>query len=124
MPGDPLAGNGKSMAGANGGASGEVDEVLLRPQRLASFSPTCLFLNSQYPLHMVTADDVKKLALELPEPQRAALAEHLLRSLEPVLCDEDEGVAEALRRDAEMDADPSATISLEELNRLVAQRRQ
>jgi len=51
---------------------------------------------------MATIDEVQKLALDLPETQRAVLAANLLGSLPPVLHDEDEGVAEALRRDAEL----------------------
>jgi hypothetical protein len=38
------------------------------------------------------------LALDLPESQRAILATDLLRSLSPVLHDEDEGIAEAFLR--------------------------
>ena len=41
--------------------------------------------------------------LQLPENQRADLASALLQSLSPIATDEDEGVSEALRRDAEMD---------------------
>ena len=53
---------------------------------------------------MITITEVEKLALDLPDSQRALLAAHLLRSLPSVLHDEDEGFAEALRRDAEFDA--------------------
>ncbi len=55
----------------------------------------------------------------LSESERATLASHLLRSLPPLLSDEDEGDAEALRRDAEMDSDPSACLTLEEFKRAV-----
>ena len=72
---------------------------------------------------MATIVDVEKLAFDLPEGQRAVLAAHLLESLSPVLHDEDEGVAEALRRDAELDASPSSGISLEQLDRQVRSRR-
>jgi hypothetical protein len=61
---------------------------------------------------MASIDEVEKLALDLPESQRAVLAAHLLESLSPILDDEDEGLAEALRRDAELDANPSSGISL------------
>jgi hypothetical protein len=47
---------------------------------------------------MSTIVDVEKLALELPEKERASLAASLLDSLQGILTDEDEGVAEALRR--------------------------
>jgi hypothetical protein len=56
---------------------------------------------------MATIAEVEKLALDLPETERAALAAHLLGSLPSVLHDEDEGIAEALRRDAEFEANPS-----------------
>lgn len=72
---------------------------------------------------MATITEVEKLALDLPESQRAVLAAHLLGSLPPVLHDEDEGIAEALRRDAELDANPSASISLRELEEQIERRR-
>jgi len=56
---------------------------------------------------MATIDQVGKLALDLPEIQRAMLATQLLESLSPVLHDEDDGLAEAMRRDAEMNENPS-----------------
>jgi len=49
-------------------------------------------------------------ALGLTDAERAALAADLLQTLPAVLSDADEGVAEALRRDAELAADPSAGI--------------
>jgi hypothetical protein len=52
---------------------------------------------------MATITEVEKLALDLPESQRAVLATRLLRSLSPVLHDEDEGIAEAFLRDADLD---------------------
>jgi putative addiction module component (TIGR02574 family) len=72
---------------------------------------------------VATITEVEKLALDLPESQRAVLAAHLLGSLPPVLHDEDEGIAEALRRDAELDANPSAGISLEQLDQEIERRR-
>ena len=66
---------------------------------------------------MATIIEVEKLALDLPDSQRAILAAHLLRSLPPVLDAEDEGIAEALRRDAEFDANPALGITLEQLDR-------
>ena len=68
---------------------------------------------------MVTLDEVEKLALDLSDSQRAVLATHLLRSLPPVLQDEDEGIAEALRRDADFDKNPDIGISLEQLKRQI-----
>jgi hypothetical protein len=72
---------------------------------------------------MATIAEVEKLALDLPETERAILAAHLLGSLPSVLHDEDEGLTEALRRDAEFGADPSFGMSLEELDQKIERRR-
>ena len=71
---------------------------------------------------MSKAAEVEKLASELTERERADLAATLLHSLPPVLDDEDEGIAEALRRDAEMDADPSQRMSLADLEAAIKNR--
>ena len=73
---------------------------------------------------MPTVIEIEKLALGLPETDRAVLASVLLDSLSPILEDEDEGIAEALQRDAELEADPSLGMSLEQLDQRIAQRRQ
>jgi putative addiction module component (TIGR02574 family) len=72
---------------------------------------------------MATGIEIEKLALDLPERDRATLIANLLDSLPPILSDEDEGIAEALRRDEELDADPSQTISFAELDSYVRSRR-
>ena len=72
---------------------------------------------------MATITEVEKLALDLPESQRAVLAARLLGSLPPVLHDEDEGIDEALRRDAELDANPLLGISPEQLDLQIGRRR-
>ena len=72
---------------------------------------------------MATIVEIEKLALSLPEKERAALAANLLESLPSVLFDEDEGVAEALRRDSEIDANPDQTISLAQLDAQIQSRR-
>jgi putative addiction module component (TIGR02574 family) len=72
---------------------------------------------------VATIAEVEKLALNLPENQRAVLAAHLLGSLPSVLHNEDEGIAEALRRDAELRADTSSAISLNELDERIERRR-
>ena len=59
----------------------------------------------------------------LPETVRAVLAAHLLGSLPSVLHDDDEGLAEALRGDAEFEANPSFGMSLEELDQRIESRR-
>jgi hypothetical protein len=72
---------------------------------------------------MTTITEVEKLAFDLPDSQRAVLASHLLRSLPSVLHDADEGIAEALRRDAEFDANPEIGITLEQLDQQISARR-
>jgi hypothetical protein len=71
---------------------------------------------------MASIAELEKLALDLPESQRAILAAHLLRSLPAVLEDQDEGIAEALRRDAEIDANPSLSMSLQQLDEAIRRR--
>ncbi len=72
---------------------------------------------------MATMTEVEKLAFNLPDSERAVLAAHLLRSLPSILHDEDEGIAEALRRDAELDANPEIGIPLEQLDQRIKDRR-
>lgn len=71
----------------------------------------------------MSADQIAAEALRLPEKQRASLASSLLQSLRPIAFDDDEGVAEALRRDAELDANPSVAMSLGDLDLQIQQRR-
>jgi hypothetical protein len=56
---------------------------------------------------MTRLQELTQEALRLTDAERAVLATDLLETLPGVLSDEDEGVAEALRRDAELEADPS-----------------
>jgi len=56
---------------------------------------------------MTRLQEITNEALSLTDAERALLASDLLGTLPGVLADEDEGVAEALRRDAELDADQS-----------------
>ncbi len=72
---------------------------------------------------MVTITEIEKLALDLSESQRAVLAAHLLRSLPPVLQDEDEGIAEALRRDADFETNPKSGMSLKQFDQKIERRR-
>jgi len=72
---------------------------------------------------MSTIIEIEKLALDLPERQRATLAANLLQSLPAILSDEDAGIAEALRRDAELDAEPNQAISFAELDSQIQSRR-
>ena len=66
---------------------------------------------------MVNLTELETQAMQLPDSQRAVLAAHLLDSLPAVLHDEDSGIAEAIRRNLEMDEDPSVGISLEEFRK-------
>lgn len=68
---------------------------------------------------MTTLAELERLALELPHSQRALFASHLLRSLPSVLHDGDDGLAEALRRDAELDANPALGTTLEQLDQQI-----
>ena len=72
---------------------------------------------------MDTVIEVERLALDLSEKERATLAANLLDSLPGILSDDDEGTAEALRRDAEIEADPAQAISLAELDSHIYGRR-
>ena len=63
---------------------------------------------------MSVVAEVEKLAFSLTESQRAKLAEKLLISLRPVLDDDNDGVAEALRRSKELDEHPEMAISHED----------
>lgn len=72
---------------------------------------------------MSTILEVERLALDLSEKERATLAANLLESLPGSLSDEDQGVAEALRRDVEIEADPAQSISLSELDSQIQARR-
>ena len=71
---------------------------------------------------MATIIEVEKLALDLPEQERARLAANLLESLPGVLSDEDEGIAEALKRDADLEANPDQAISLAQLDSQIQKR--
>jgi hypothetical protein len=68
---------------------------------------------------MQTLSDLEQMVMRLPESERAALAAHLLGSLPAVLADDDAGVAEALRRDAELESDAATGMRLDELRRSV-----
>jgi len=53
--------------------------------------------------------------MKLPDSDRASLASRMLDSLPAVLSDDDEGVAEAMRRSAELDRNPEMAMTLEEV---------
>jgi hypothetical protein len=62
---------------------------------------------------MVTVRVLETQILGHPERDRANLASVLLSSLPPA-CEEDDGVEEALRREVEMETDPTLGMSLAE----------
>lgn len=72
---------------------------------------------------MSAIEEIKPLAMRLSESERANLALRLLQSLPATLRDEDDGIAEAARRDEELRAYPASGISLPELDERVRQTR-
>ncbi|HKU16426.1 MAG TPA: hypothetical protein VJQ52_18695 [Steroidobacteraceae bacterium] len=71
------------------------------------------------------ASDVEKTqpAIGLSKEGRIEFAASLLASLPGTLSDQDDGVAEALRRDSELDAHPECEISFEALDAFIRARR-
>ena len=69
---------------------------------------------------MVTISQIEEQIMTLPDGARAELACYILRSLPTAYSDDDGGVAEAMRRDAEMNADPSACLTYDEFKRSLA----
>lgn len=66
--------------------------------------------------------EAEKLALSLPDNERAKLADRLIASLPEDFIDQAE-IEEALRRSREMDEDPSRVISHEEFFKFFEERR-
>lgn len=71
---------------------------------------------------MASINEVETLAFALSESDRAVLAAHMLESLPRVLIEKDDGIAEAMRRDAESDLHPEVGLSLEEFDRRIKSR--
>lgn len=71
---------------------------------------------------MTLLQEVEEKAGRLPESERAALVSKLLATLPPLL-HEDDGLAEAQRRDAELDANPDAGMTDAEFRAAVAAAR-
>ena len=68
---------------------------------------------------MDTLTHLEEQIMTLPDGARARLASYILQSLPAVCVDDDDGDAEAMRRNAEMDANPSACLTMEEFKRAV-----
>jgi putative addiction module component (TIGR02574 family) len=67
--------------------------------------------------------EAEKLVFSLSEKDRAALVGKMIRSLHsPGWDDDDDGVAEALRRSDELKANPELGMSIEELDRRIRER--
>ncbi|EDY85152.1 hypothetical protein VDG1235_4787 [Verrucomicrobiia bacterium DG1235] len=66
---------------------------------------------------MTRIEALKIEAMDLTDSNRATLASELLYSLPATLSDEDEGMAEALRRDADLTANPSSGMTWDELKK-------
>lgn len=66
---------------------------------------------------MPTMSELERQAMALPDSERATLAVLLLNPLPAVLFENDDGLAEARRRNDEMDRDPTASVALEEIRR-------
>ena len=65
----------------------------------------------------MSIEEIHEAVMQLPEGQRARLANDLLASLPAVLFDDDGGVAEAKRRSKELDENPDAGCSWGEIKR-------
>jgi hypothetical protein len=72
---------------------------------------------------MTTLATVETLALELHENQRATLVMHILDSLPGLFSEPDGGLAEAQRRDAELDENPTIGLTLREFDEKILSRR-
>ena len=66
---------------------------------------------------MTRVQEIRHQASALTDREKAELAADLLEHLPPILDDTDEGIAEARRRDREMERDPKAAITWDELRR-------
>jgi len=67
---------------------------------------------------MTLLQELEQKAGKLPEAERAALVSHLLATLPAVLKDDD-GLAEAERRLAELEANPSLGLSIDQFRAAV-----
>jgi len=60
-------------------------------------------------------EEIQRSAYDLPDSDRATLAMGLLASLPAVLVEDDDGIAEAVRRSRELDEDASHGRSWDEI---------
>ena len=66
---------------------------------------------------MTQVQEIRRQASALSTREKVELAAELLESLPPILDNDDEGVAEALRRNREMEQDPAAAVTWDQLRR-------
>lgn len=71
---------------------------------------------------MSAVAEIEERALKLGAKERGELITRLLRSLPEFPSDDDEGIAEALRRREELRKNPEIGISLDELDRRMKER--
>ena len=69
---------------------------------------------------MTTLQEVEQAALAFPPGDRALLAAHLLHSLPESFDEEEDELVVARQRDAELEADPSIGLSLEQFKAAIA----
>ena len=70
---------------------------------------------------MSVITDIERQALDLPDQERAKLADRLIASLPPDFIYEEE-IEEAERRSRELHEDPGKAITLEQLDDLIRHR--
>jgi len=73
---------------------------------------------------MTSIAEVEKLAMELPDGDRALLAEHLLQSLPAILDEGDAAGPEAVQDAADFESELDIGISLEQLGEGAKPRRE
>jgi hypothetical protein len=72
---------------------------------------------------MTRLQELEQQAGQLPEAERATLISRLLDTLPALMADADSGVAEAKRRDAELDANPSLGLTETQFRAAIAASR-
>jgi hypothetical protein len=82
----------------------------------------CSQPGAEYNRPMLMVHEVQKQGLNLSENERAVLGADLLGTFAPLLHNRDDGIAEALRRNGEFDANPSTGLSFDQLDQQVQRR--
>ncbi|MDB6119535.1 MAG: Addiction module protein [Verrucomicrobiaceae bacterium] len=73
---------------------------------------------------MSAIQEIETTVMALPARERADLAARILSSLPPVLEDDDEGIAEALRRESEAEQYPEVCMTLNQFTSGIAKLRE